>query len=332
MILINNVNAESDTAGFDIYGVKKPMVESSVTPIEPLPIPERIKPSQNVLIENEMLENDFSSLNYTGTKYFGDITLGSHSYGKVSGSVIHGEKDKGFTIDLKSRVAKEHTPENLAPSVQEMLFRGNLETGTGDFGLNLGLAGHNDNIPDKGFRPGNRKAGLFTAGGSVKSIMVKKWEFGGGINLEGGSFDGFGFNEDSNESGVRSNISAFGDFGSFYLGLNSSIENHSIAGNTGSVFTAGFNSGWLMFDRVSIKPGGDFSIFDVPGKPARGRFYPKVGINAALTQNTYIKLNIAPSLKTSTFRELFQQNGLIDTPVPLAVEDRKKRGQRRNRY
>ncbi len=211
----------------------------------------------------------------------------------------------------------------MAPLSQEFDVAGyyNASKNT-NISLDFGLLREDDDALGVGFRPGSREVNLYRAGISLGSSIFEKWDVNGRLSFMGGTFKNFGIVDEEDETVVNGGVSATGNLQNVILLLNASGKSIKKGDFKGTAFSAGAQGEWLLMNVMGIKAGADFHAFAMPDEETVSKVYPVVNIDLAITPHAYIKLDYKPGVKTYSFSDLYDHNGLVTMNAPMLFEER----------
>ena len=308
---------------FSITGDKLSTVDFIPAPLG-LPEEERTREaSEGLISESERLRREEAFFITRGLSSSMEYTFGTHKTNDLFGKISINSSNSGFSAGIINRSSEENTPDNMAPLSQEFDAAGyyNASNNT-HISLDFGLLREDDDALGFGLRPGSRELNLYRASISLGSSMFEKWDINGRLSFRGGTFKNFGIVDEEDETVVSGGISTTGNLHDVILLINTSGKYIKLGDSSGTAFSAGALGEWLFMNALGIKIGADFHAFAMPYEDTVSKVYPVVNIDLAITPHAYIKLDYKPGIKTYSFSDIYDNNGLVTMNVPMLFEER----------
>ncbi|HDY88753.1 MAG TPA: hypothetical protein ENH82_11670 [bacterium] len=281
--------------------------------------------SEGIIDESERIRREEAFYVTRGINSGLEYTLGTHNTNNLFGKVSFDSGKTGVSLHLINRLAEENTLNNMAPLSQEFEAVGYYQASFADIAMDFGLLNGDDDGLSSNFRPGNQEINLYRMGITLNSLKYKNWNIKGMFSFKGGTFKNFVIDDkidDRDESVFDGGISASGKIYDISLIINTSGEYIELGDSNGSLFSTGIMGEWLFMNALGIKAGADFHAFAMPDEDTKKKVYPVLNMDLALTSHAFVKLNYKPGVKTYSFRDIYDDNGLVTINTPMLFEER----------
>jgi len=309
-----------DTRSFDIIGDRQSTV-GFVVMVMPLPDEDRsIETSQGLIGNDERLWRADTSDLYVGGYGRVDAFFGSRTIEDIRGRASYDAGKMAASLSLESRMAKENTISNAAPSMHDVEMLGYFGTGDSRLMAVAGFGSEGDDLGGERFRGRDRSVGRFNLGATLRH-PVASWETKAALNLTSGSYTDDEIIYDESELNIEGLLSATRDLHDMTVNTELAYDSYSFADNDGSMMTVGADAVMLLFNSMSIGFGGRLYMSAMPNMDSETKFYPEAKFDWALARSLSLKARYAPEVHGYSHGDIYAINGLAGL-TPLLFENR----------
>ncbi len=313
-----------DTRVFSITGDRKTTVEFVTSPVL-LPGEERdMETSSGLIGEDERLRKTETFSVSHGFYSQLDVMSGSNSPLKLWGKASVDMDGKAGTIGLLNNMAKENTPVNSAPFMQDFEAAGYYDGSFARFSVDMEYGREDDEIGSELFRKRDRSVGRYRGGVTMRLSPFESWDVSGRFVLSGSGFEDSELSVDEDERIITGNARAVSDIGATTVILDASGDYVEMNDLHGTITRVKGMGEWLIGNSIGIKAGASLSLSEAPGDgKTKTRIYPYIAIDWAIKSGIFLKADYKPGVVRHSFTDLYGLNGLVTYDVPMLFEDRK---------
>ena len=228
----------------------------------------------------------------------------------------------GGTVGFTHWSGEANTPENLAPTAQDIDAAFYRHTYFGDLTIGAGYTSQSGDAPSSTLRPDNRELTRFRGEAALATGLGSRWSARGRARFTGGTYTNLVTENENDETSVAGGGNITGAMLGGAVTLRVDTDYYSLEDASGSSLTAGGTCSWLIGKAIGFTAGALVSTFAMPSEDTEVRVYPQAALDIRMTPRFYLRASYEPRLVTHTFGDIYDANGMVTLATPLLYEDR----------